>query len=76
MPQTALITGGSRGLGLETAKVLAGRGYRVFVGVRSERAGEDAVRAIAASITFTQVPQQFILTVLQGWVTLLIVYFS
>ena len=46
MTQTALITGGNRGLGLETAKELAGRGYRVFVGVRGEQAGEEAVRAI------------------------------
>ena len=50
MTQTALITGGNRGLGLETAKELAGRGYRVFVGVRSEPGGDEAVRAIGSAV--------------------------
>ena len=53
MKQTALITGGNRGLGLQTAKELAGRGYRVFVGVRSEQAGEEAVRALNSTAAGT-----------------------
>lgn len=52
MTQTAFITGGNRGLGLETAKELAAREYRVFVGVRSEQGGEEAVRAINGNAEF------------------------
>lgn len=52
MTPTALITGGNRGLGLETAKELAQRGYRVFVGARSEQAGEEAVRAIGSAAQY------------------------
>ena len=38
MPSSVLISGGSRGLGLATARELAARGYRVFAGVRASGA--------------------------------------
>lgn len=45
--RTALVTGASRGLGLETCRQLAQRGFRVLLAGRSEREGAAAARAIA-----------------------------
>jgi NAD(P)-dependent dehydrogenase (short-subunit alcohol dehydrogenase family) len=44
--RTVLITGGNRGLGLETAHQLAKRDWRVILGCRDERKGSEAARAI------------------------------
>jgi NAD(P)-dependent dehydrogenase (short-subunit alcohol dehydrogenase family) len=41
-----LITGANRGIGLETARQLARRGFHVVVGSRDERGGKQAVEAI------------------------------
>jgi NAD(P)-dependent dehydrogenase (short-subunit alcohol dehydrogenase family) len=46
MQKTALITGANRGIGLQTAKELASRDFRVFVGTRDERAGAAAVASV------------------------------
>ena len=47
MTKIALVTGGSRGLGLETARRLGRRdGYTVIVGAREAAAGERAVQAL------------------------------
>jgi NAD(P)-dependent dehydrogenase (short-subunit alcohol dehydrogenase family) len=40
---TILVTGGSRGIGAETARLAAQRGYAVCVNFRSNRAAADAV---------------------------------
>src|SRR5262249_35569621 len=45
--KTALVTGGNRGIGLETCRQLARRGYRVVLGARDEARGQDAARSLA-----------------------------
>ncbi len=46
--RTALVTGGNRGIGLETCRQLARRGYRVVLGARDQARGEEAARSLAA----------------------------
>lgn len=41
--KTAFITGGNRGIGLETAAQLSKLGYKVIIGSRDMKKGEDAV---------------------------------
>ena len=47
--RTVLVTGANTGIGLATAKALAGEGWRVYVAARSAVKGEAAVSAIAAA---------------------------
>lgn len=47
--KTAFITGGSAGIGLELAKLLAARGANVFIFARTRERLESAVAAISAS---------------------------
>jgi NAD(P)-dependent dehydrogenase (short-subunit alcohol dehydrogenase family) len=44
----ALITGANRGIGFETARQLARRGFHVVIGTRDEESGRQAVQAIQA----------------------------
>ena len=48
-PLTALVTGGNRGLGLETCRQLADRGYRVFLTARRAADGEAAAAGFERS---------------------------
>ena len=48
MAKIALITGASRGLGLETARRLAGSDVKVIIGARDQAAGERAARVLQA----------------------------
>jgi NAD(P)-dependent dehydrogenase (short-subunit alcohol dehydrogenase family) len=43
MPRSALVTGGNRGIGLETCRALAAKGLSVVLTARDRRRGEDAV---------------------------------
>ena len=43
-----LITGSNSGMGLETVKLLAERGYRVFAGIRSEQ-GKEVIEQLGAN---------------------------
>jgi len=45
--KTVLITGANRGIGFETARQLATRGFQVVVGARSEQQGGKALRELA-----------------------------
>jgi retinol dehydrogenase 12 len=47
--RTVLVTGANTGIGLATAKVLAGEGWRVWVTARSEAKGAAAVASIKAA---------------------------
>ena len=42
--KVALVSGGNRGLGLETCRQLAAQDYRVYLGSRNLQAGIEAAR--------------------------------
>jgi NAD(P)-dependent dehydrogenase (short-subunit alcohol dehydrogenase family) len=44
--RTALVTGGNRGIGLETCRQLAESGMRVVLAARDPEKGEDAARKL------------------------------
>jgi NAD(P)-dependent dehydrogenase (short-subunit alcohol dehydrogenase family) len=44
--KNVLITGANRGIGFETARQLAARGFHVIIGARSEQQGQAAVREL------------------------------
>ena len=48
--QTALVTGGARGIGREVARQLARDGLRVLLGVRDLRRGEEAAAAMTGEV--------------------------
>src|SRR5215469_15839070 len=55
--KTALITGANKGIGYETARQLAAKGFHGFVGARNPDAGKNAADTIAksgAKATFLQ----------------------
>lgn len=49
MKQIALITGANKGIGLETARQLAARGFTVLVGARDEARGRAAAQGLAVA---------------------------
>src|SRR6202049_1552734 len=52
---SALITGTSTGIGLETALLFARRGFRVYAGARNPAASEGLQRAVADGLSFTPI---------------------
>lgn len=46
--KTALVTGANKGIGLEVARELVGKGFEVFVGARNAGAGRKAAEEIGA----------------------------
>ncbi len=52
--RTFVITGGNSGIGFEAAKVLAGRGARVVLAVRSTEKGDEAAREIGGATEVRQ----------------------
>lgn len=57
-PGTVLITGGNKGLGYETARQLAGRGWTVLLGARDSALGRTAaatLRAGEGDVRFVQI---------------------
>src|SRR6476659_9431162 len=54
--KTAIVTGASRGLGLELAKGLARQGWGLVIDARNEDAIADAGAELAATTTVTVVP--------------------
>ncbi len=55
--KTILVTGGNAGIGLATAKALAGRGHRVIIACRNADKAKEAIRLIQdaapnASVSF------------------------
>ncbi len=53
--RTAIVTGGATGIGIETARALAGAGAEVMLAVRNRDAGEKAAADINASVGATRV---------------------
>src|SRR5215813_11602186 len=41
--KTVFVTGANKGIGYEVARQLAGKGFEVFIGARSRKAGQKAV---------------------------------
>lgn len=56
--RTAVITGANTGLGLETARALAGRGAAVTLAVRSTAKGDAAADSIRSDVRFADVSVQ------------------
>lgn len=50
-PRTILVTGGNRGIGLETARTFADQGHRVAVTYRSAPPAEDGMLAVRCDVT-------------------------
>ena len=55
MPRTALVTGGNRGIGYAIVEGLAAAGFKVLLGCRDLKAGEQAAEGIEGDIHVVQI---------------------
>lgn len=53
-PKTALVTGANKGIGLEIARQLAQKGWKVFVGARDAAAGQTAAKSMGGDAEFLE----------------------
>jgi NAD(P)-dependent dehydrogenase (short-subunit alcohol dehydrogenase family) len=56
---TALVTGGNRGLGLETCKQLAARGYSVLLASRNAEDGRKAAASLSGDVRAVELDVEF-----------------
>ena len=71
--KTALVTGSSKGIGLEIARQLAERGFRVWISGRHEDTGRKAADALAArnlDVRFTRMDVSLLASIQQAFESL------
>jgi NAD(P)-dependent dehydrogenase (short-subunit alcohol dehydrogenase family) len=57
-PRIALVTGANKGIGFEVARLLARKGFHVFLGARKAEAGRAAAEKLQAEIGDEERPGQ------------------
>jgi len=71
--KVALVTGGSKGIGLSTARVLLGQGARVVAGARSvtgelrRLAGDDVLRTVGVDLSTPDGPAQLVQAAIEAF---------
>ena len=53
--KVAIVTGANKGIGLEVARQLVAKGFRVFIGARNDKAGRDAANKLGERAAFLKI---------------------